>query len=146
MSQTLLFLLFMIGELAAILMLYQLVIIPRVAEKTNNLFEQRMLDKTWDIPAMLEDYTIHLTGVFTAVIKKLVPEIMGGYMSAGVRQLKADPENTMAVATAEFLDELPLPARLLANKFLPRLQSALDNTDTKSAEPEVSYKRGLDRR
>jgi len=146
MSQTLMFLLFMIGELLAILALYQLVIIPRVAEKTNNLFEQRMLDKTWDIPAMLEDYTIHLTGVFAAVIKKLVPEIMGGYMSAGVRQLKADPGNTMAVATAECLDELPLPARLLANKFLPRLQSALDNADTKPAQPDVSYKRGLDRR
>ena len=140
------FLLFMIGELLAILALYQLVIIPRVAEKTNNIFEERMLNKMWDIPAMLEDYTIHLTDVFAAVIKKLVPEIMGGYMSAGVQQLKADPENTMAMATAEFLDELPLPARLLANKFLPRLQSALDNADTKPAEPEVSYRRGLDRR
>jgi len=140
------FLLFMIGELLAILALYQLVIIPRVAERTNNIFEERMLNKTWDIPAMLEDYTIHLTDVFAAVIKKLVPEIMGGYMSAGVRQLKADPENTMAVATAEFLDELPLPARLLANKFLPRLQDALDNADTKAAKPELSYKRGLDRR
>ena len=146
MSQTLLFLLFMIGELTAILLLYQLVIIPRVAEKTNNLFEQRMLDKTWDIPAMLEDYTLHLADVFAAVIKKLVPEIMGGYMSAGVRQLKADPENVMAVATAEFLDELPLPARLLANKFLPRIQDALDNVGAKPAEPDVSYKRGLDRR
>ena len=31
---------------------------------------------------MLEDYTVHLTDVFAAVIKKLVPEIMGGYMSA----------------------------------------------------------------
>jgi hypothetical protein len=140
------FLLFMLGELLAILAIYQFVIIPRVAERTNNLFEQRMLDKTWDIPAMLEDYTIHLTDVFAAVIKKLVPEIMGGYMSAGVKQLKADPENTMAVATAEFLDELPLPARLLANKFLPRLQDALDNADTKPAKPEVSYRRGLDRR
>ena len=146
MSQTLMFLLFMLGELLAILAIYQFVIIPRVAERTNNLFEQRMLDKTWDIPAMLEDYTIHLTDVFAAVIKKLVPEIMGGYMSAGVKQLKADPENTMAVATAEFLDELPLPARLLANKFLPRLQDALDNADTKPAKPEVSYRRGLDRR
>ena len=146
MSQTLLFLLFMLGELLAILALYQLVIIPRVAEKTNNIFEERMLNKTWDIPAMLEDYTIHLTDVFAAVIKKLVPEIMGGYMSAGVRQLKADPENAMAMATADFLDELPLPARLLANKFLPRLQDALDNADTKPAEPEVSYRRGLDRR
>ena len=146
MSQTLMFLLFMLGELLAILALYQLVIIPRVAEKTNNIFEERMLNKTWDIPAMLEDYTIHLTDVFAAVIKKLVTEIMGGYMSAGGRQLKADPENTMAVATAEFLDELPLPARLLANKFLPRLQSALDNADAKPAEAEVSYRRGLDRR
>jgi uncharacterized protein YqcC (DUF446 family) len=146
MSQTLMFMLFMAGELIAILMLYQWIIIPRVAQKTNNLFEQRMLDKTWDIPAMLEDYTIHLADVFGAVIKKLVPEIMGGYMSAGVRQLKADPENAMAVATADFLDELPLPARLIANKFLPRLQDALDNATPKPAEPSVSYKPGLDRR
>jgi len=140
------FLLFMAAELVAILMLYQWVIIPRVAEKTNNLFEERMLDKTWDIPAMLEDYTLHLAEVFGAVIKKLVPEIMGGYMSAGVRQLKADPENAMAVATAEFLDELPLPAKLIANKFLPRLQDALDNAGTKPAEPTVKYNPGLDRR
>ena len=138
--------LFMVGELIAILMLYQFVIIPRVAEKTNNLFEQRMLDKTWDIPAMLEDYTIHLADVFGAVIKKLVPEIMGGYMSAGVRQLKADPENTMAVATAEFLEDLPLPARLIANKFLPRLQSVLDQATDKPAEAAVRYNPGLDKR
>ena len=140
------FLLFMTGELLAILMLYQWVIIPRVALKTNNLFEERMLDKTWDIPAMLEDYTLHLAEVFGAVIKKLVPEIMGGYMSAGVRQLKADPENAMAVATADFLEDLPLPARLIANKFLPRLQDALDNAGTKPAEPAVKYNPGLDRR
>lgn len=145
MSQEVLFLLFMVGELIAILMLYQFVIIPRVAEKTNNLFEQRMLDKTWDIPAMLEDYTVHLAEVFGAVIKKLVPEIMGGYMSAGVRQLKADPENAMAVATAEFLEDLPLPARLIANKFLPRLQSVLDKATDKPAEAAVSYRPGLDR-
>ena len=146
MSQMIMFLLFMAAELIAILLLYQMVIIPRVAEKTNNLFEQRMLDKTWDIPAMLEDYTLHLAEVFGAVIKKLVPEIMGGYMSAGVRQLKADPENAMAVATADFLEELPLPARLIANKFLPRLQDALDNATPKPAEPSVKYNPGLDRR
>ena len=140
------FLLFMVAELIAILLLYQLVIIPRVAEKTNNLFEQRMLDKTWDIPAMLEDYTIHLADVFAEVFKKLIPSVMGGYMSAGVRQLKADPENAMAVATAEFMEDLPLPARLLANKFLPRLQDALDNASTKPAEPSVKYNPGLDKR
>ena len=140
------FLLFMAAELVAILMLYQWVIIPRVAEKTNNLFEERMLDKTWDIPAMLEDYTLHLADVFSVIIKKLVPEIMGGYMSSGIRQLKADPENAMAVATAEFLDDLPLPAKLIANKFLPRLQDALDNATPKPAEPAMKYNPGLDRR
>jgi len=65
MSQEILFFLFMLVELSAILLLYQLVIIPRIALKTNNLFEERMLDKSWDIPAMLEDYTIHLSEVFT---------------------------------------------------------------------------------
>jgi len=143
MSQTLLFLLFMIGELAAILALYQLVIIPRVAEKTNNLFEQRMLDKTWDIPAMLEDYTVHLADVFSEIIKKLVPSILGGYMSGATRQLKADPENITALATAEFLDELPLPMKLLANKLMPRLQDALDKVDTNQKEPVVKFTRGL---
>ena len=143
MSQTLLFLLFMIGELAAILALYQFVIIPRVAEKTNNIFEERMLDKTWDIPAMLEDYTVHLTEVFSEVIKKLVPSILGGYMSGATRQLKADPENVTALATAEFLDELPLPMKLLANKLMPRLQDALDKVDTNQKEPVVKFTRGL---
>ena len=146
MSQAIMFLLFMAAELIAILLLYQMVIIPRVAEKTNNLFEQRMLDKTWDIPAMLEDYTIHLADVFSEMIKKLVPSIIGGYMSAGTRQLKADPENALAVATSEFLDEMPLPMRLVANKFLPKLQDVLDNADTKPAEPTVKYSPGLDKR
>jgi len=95
---------------------------------------------------MLEDYTIHLADVFAVVIKKLVPEILGGYMSAGTRQLKADPENIMAVATAEFLDELPLPMKLIANKFLPRLQSALDNVADKPAEAVVKYSPGLNKR
>jgi len=146
LSQTLLFLLFMIGELAAILLLYQFVIIPRVAEKTNNLFEQRMLNKTWDIPAMLEDYTVHLAEVFSEIIKKLVPSILGGYMSAGTQQLKADPENVMALATAEFLDDLPLPMRLVANKMLPKLQEALSQAGNKPDEASVKYNPGLDRR
>ena len=136
----------MLGELLAILALYQLVIIPRVAEKTNNIFEERMLNKTWDIPAMLEDYTLHLTEVFVEVIKKTVPSMLGGYMSGATRQLKADPENVTALATAEFLDELPLPMRLLANKFLPRLQAAIDKAEPNQNEPVVKYNPGLEQR
>jgi len=143
MSQEILFFLFMIVELCAILLLYQLVIIPRIALKTNNLFEERMLDKTWDIPAMLEDYTEHLAIVFSEIIKTLVPQVIGGFMTAGSNQLKADPENIMAVATAEFLDELPAPARMVANMMLPRIQEALSKSTTADNTLKVRYEPGI---
>jgi len=146
MSQEILFLLFMTCELIAIMALYTFWIIPRVAEKTNNLFEERMLDKTWDIPAMLEDYTEHLAIVFSEIIKKLVPEVLGGYMSGGIKQLKADPDNAQMVAASEFMESLPFPAQLVANKFLPKLQQALDKATDKPAGAIARYKPGLDKR
>jgi len=146
MSQEILFLLFMTCELFAIMALYQFWIVPMVSKKTNDLFEQRMLDKTWDIPAMLEDYTEHLAVVFSEIIKKLVPEVLGGYMSGGIKQLKADPENAQMVAASEFMESLPFPAQLVANKFLPKLQEALDKATDKPAEAIARYKPGLDKR
>ena len=146
MTQEILFLLFMTCELIAIMALYTFWIIPRVSLATNNLFEERMLDKTWDIPAMLEDYTEHLAIVFAEIIKKLVPEVLGGYMSGGIKQLKADPENAQLVAASEFMESLPFPAQLVANKFLPKLQHALDNATEKPAEATAMYKPGLDKR
>ncbi len=143
MSQEILFLLFMTFELVAIMALYTFWIIPRVALKTNNLFEERMLDKTWDIPAMLEDYTEHLAIVFSEIIKTLVPQVIGGFMTAGSNQLKADPENIMAVATAEFLDDLPAPARMVANMMLPRIQEALAKSTTADNTLKVRYEPGI---
>jgi len=161
MSQELLFLLFMTCELIAIMALYTFWIIPRVALKTNNLFEERMLDKTWDIPAMLEDYTEHLTGVFSELIKKsvpdpeqltevfaeqikkLVPNVIGGMMSAGNKQLRADPGNIMEVATAEFLDELPAPARMVANMMLPKIKEAISKSTTSDNTVQVKYEPGI---
>jgi len=146
MSQEILFLLFMTFELVAIMALYTFWIIPRVALKTNNLFEERMLDKSWDIPAMLEDYTIHLSEVFTILIKKLVPQVIGGHMSAGNKQLRADPENVMLNATADFLDDLPPSARMVANMLLPRIQEAMTKGGTSPEQPQTSYNPGLDKR
>jgi len=150
MSQEILFLLFMTCELIAIMALYTFWIIPRVALKTNNLFEERMLDKSWDIPAMLEDYTEHLAIVFSEIIKKLVPEVLGGYMSGGIKQLKTDPDNALMMASAEFMESLPFPAQLVANKFMPKLQQALDNATTnapeKPSEVVATYNPGLDKR
>jgi len=143
MSQEILFLLFMTFELVAIMALYTFWIIPRVALKTNNLFEERMLDKTWDIPAMLEDYTKHLTKVFSENIKKLVPNIIGGMMSAGNKQLRADPENAPQVAVADFLDTLDPSARMVANMVLPRIQEALSKSATSPEQVQVKYEPGL---
>jgi len=143
MSQEILFLIFMIVELCSILLLYQVIIIPRIALKTNNLFEERMLDKTWDIPAMLEDYTEHLAVVFSEIIKTLVPQVVGGFMSAGNKQLRADPDNVMLNATAEFLDELPAPARMVANMMLPRIQEALSKSTTADNTLKVKYEPGI---
>jgi len=149
MSQEILFLIFMTFELVAIMALYTFWIIPRVALKTNNLFEERMLNKSWNIPAMLEDYTDHLTVVFAELIKKLVPSIIGGHMSAGNKQLRADPENILAVTTADFLDELPPSARLVANLVLPRIQEALAKAGQGPESPgevAASYSPGLNKR
>jgi len=145
MSQTLLFLLFMIGELAAILLLYQFVIIPRVAQKTNNLFEERMLNKTWDIPAMLEDYTTHLSAVFVEIIKKLVPQILGGMQSQGNQFLRKDPENLLANVTADFLEDLPPSAQMVARMIIPKIQEAMSKSGTGTEEVIGRYNPGLDK-
>ena len=145
MSQEILFLLFMTGELLAIMALYTFWIIPRVSEKTNNLFEERMLNKTWDIPAMLEDYTEHLAIVFSEIIKTLVPQVIGGFMSAGNQQLRADPENAPQVAVADFLDSLDPPARMVANMVLPRIQEAVAKSQTSTKEVKAKYNPGLDK-
>ena len=135
--------LFMTAELIAIMALYTFWIIPRVALKTNNLFEERMLDKTWDIPAMLEDYTEHLAIVFSEIIKTLVPQVVGGFMSAGNKQLRADPENIMQVATADFLDSLDPSARMVANMVLPRIKEALHKSSTSDNTLKVKYEPGI---
>ena len=146
MSQEILFLIFMTCELIAIMALYTFWIIPRVALKTNNLFEERMLDKTWNIPAMLEDYTVHLGEVFGELIKKLVPQIIGGHMSAGNKQLRADPENQIANVTADFLDELPPSAQMVARMVLPRIQEAIARGGTTPEEVTTKYSPGLNKR
>jgi len=143
MSQEILFLLFMVGELVLIVTLYTYWIIPKVSLATNTLFEKRMLDKTWDIPAMLEDYTEHLAIVFSEIIKKLVPQVVGGFMSAGNKQLRADPENAPQIAVADFLESLDPPARMVANMVLPRLQEALSKSATSPEQVQVKYEPGL---
>ena len=145
MNQEILFLLFMLFELAAILSIYTFWIIPRIAKKTNSLFEERMLNKTWDIPVMLEDYTAHLSEVFIEIIKKLVPQILGGMQSQGNQFLRKDPENLVANATADFLEDLPPSAQMVARMLLPRIQEAMTKAAPSTSQVINRYNPGLDK-
>jgi len=146
LSQEILFLLFLFAEMVFLVSLYTFVIVPMNARATVSRWETKMLNQDFDTVAMLEQYTEHLLENLVVVVKKIIPEIMGGYLSAGTQQLKADPENILAVATSEFLEEMPLPMRLVASKLLPRLQEAMNQAGESPAEPGVKYQPGLDRR
>lgn len=146
MSQEILFLLFLFAEMVFLVSLYTFVIVPMNAKATVSRWETKMLNQDFDTVAMLELYTEHLLENLIVVVKKIIPEIMGGYLSAGTQQLKADPENILAVATSEFLEEMPLPMRLVASKLLPKLQEAMNQAGESPAEPSARYNPGLDRR
>ena len=161
MSQEILFFIMLTCEMVLLVSLYTLWVIPKMAKTTNDLFEQRMLDKTWNIPAMLEDYTGELIQQVDYLLfgfkdpdnlnkhgepkhKKgklqlYFRDLVGGYMSGGIKQLKADPDNLQAVAISEYLEELPLPAQLVARSLLPKLQEALNKATTKPAEPIIKF-------
>jgi len=143
MSQEVLFFIMLTCEMVLLVSLYTLWVIPKMAKTTNDLFEQRMLDKTWNIPAMLEDYTEHLAIVFSEIIKTLVPQVVGGFMSAGNKQLRADPENVMLNATADFLDSLDPSARMVANMVLPRIKEAMSKSSTSDNTVQVKYDPGI---
>jgi len=64
-------------------------------------------------------------------------------MSAGNKQLRADPENIMQVATADFLDSLDPSARMVANMVLPRIKEALDKSTTADNTLQVKYEPGI---
>jgi len=104
-----------------------------------------MLNKTWDIPAMLEDYTTHLSEVFIEIIKKLVPQILGGMQSQGNQFLRKDPENLVANATADFLEDLPPSAQMVARMLLPRIQEAMTKAGPSTSQVTNRFNPGLDK-
>jgi len=128
------------------MLLYNFVIIPMNAKATVSRWETKMLNQDFDTVAMLDQYTEHLLESLVVIVKKIVPEIMGGYLSAGTKQLQADPENILAVATSEFLEEMPLPMRLVASKLIPKLQEALNQAPASVQEAVTKYQPGLDKR
>ena len=66
-------------------------------------------------------------------------------MSQGNQQLRKDPENLVAVATADFLDELPPSARMVANMLMPRIQEAMSKSAPSTSQATNRFNPGLDK-
>jgi len=149
MSQEILFLLFMLFELAAILSLYQFVLIPRMAHaasiKTNDVFEQRMLDKTWDIPAMLEDYTEHLMGEFSLFLRQFFASAAGN-AAKSIGKTEEGGQLNLAQSILSNLKDEEWYIQALAPRLLGLLQNAGGPGETVAEAIKTVYKPGLDRR
>ena len=145
MSQEILFLLFMVFELGAILSLYQFVIIPRIALKTNNLFEERMLNKTWDIPVMLEDYTEHLMKEFSLFLRQFFASAAGN-AAKSIGKTEEGGQLNLAQSILSNLKDEEWYIQALAPRLLGLLQNAGGPGETVAEAIKTAYNPGLDRR
>ena len=147
--------------------IYQLVLLKMIRQAVVRHWIEEIESGRIDLPSVLESYTASLLANIDALlfgypdpdnldkhgnpkhkkgkIQIYFPELLGGYMSGGIKQLKTDPENMVAVATSEYLEELPLPAQLVARSLLPKLQEALSKTSPKVKEAPATYRPGLDK-
>ena len=145
MSQEILFLLFMTCELLAIMALYTFWIIPRVSEKTNDLFEKRMLEKTWDIPLMLEDYTTHLMGEFSIFLRQFFASAAGN-AAKSIGKTEEGGQLNLVQSMMSNLQNEEWYIQALAPRLLGLLQSAGTPGETVAEAIKTAYKPGLDRR
>ena len=167
MSQEILFLIFLALEALMLVAIYQLVLLKMIRQAVVRHWIEEIESGRIDLPSVLESYTASLLANIDALlfgypdpdnldkhgnpkhkkgkIQIYFPELLGGYMSGGIKQLKTDPENMVAVATSEYLEELPLPAQLVARSLLPKLQEALSKTSPKVKEASATYRPGLDK-
>jgi len=145
MSQEILFLLFMTFELVAIMALYTFWIIPRVALKTNNLFEERMLDKSWDIPAMLEDYTEHLMGEFSVFLRQFFASAAGN-AAKSIGKTEEGGQLNLVQSMMSNLQNEEWYIQALAPRLLGLLQNVGTPGETVTEAIKTAYKPGLDRR
>ena len=118
-----------------------------------------MLDKTWDIPAMLEDYTEHLMEGFSISFKKSLES--DGDFSKFLRQFFASAAGNAAksIGKTEEGGQLNLMQSIMSNlqneewyiqALAPRLLGLLQNAgapgETVAEAIKTAYSPGLDRR
>ena len=145
MTQEILFLLFMTCELLAIVGLYTFWVIPMVSKKTNDLFEQRMLQKTWDIPLMLEDYTAHLMGEFSIFLRQFFASAAGN-AAKSIGKTEEGGQLNLVQSMMSNLQNEEWYIQALAPRLLGLLQNAGAPGESVAEAIKTAYSPGLDRR
>jgi hypothetical protein len=143
-SQELLFLLMITGELCALVLLYNFWVIPKVSKKTITQWEEKMLSGEFDVPAMLEGYTDHL-------MERMSEFMIGFFHSAAANAAKKigkTDEGGQLNLVRGMLDNLsdePWYIQALAPRLLNLLETAGVPGETAAKALKKAYKPGLDR-
>ena len=110
-----------------------------------------------DLPSVLESYTQSLITNIDALlfgytdedknkVKGRIQKFYEGAAGAAAKSMKGDPGG-LAVNMLKELSDEPWYVQAIAQKLLPSLQSATENLQTPSPEPEITtYHPGLDKR
>jgi len=144
-SQEILFLLFMTCEMFLIVGLYTFWVIPMVSKKTNDLFEKRMLEKTWDIPLMLEDYTEHLMGEFSVFLRQFFASAAGN-AAKSIGKTEEGGQLNLVQSMMSNLQNEEWYIQALAPRLLGLLQNAGAPGESVAEAIKTAYSPGLDRR
>ncbi len=104
-----------------------------------------MLDKTWDIPAMLEDYTEHLMKEFSVFLRQFFASAAGN-AAKSIGKTEEGGQLNLAQSILSNLKDEEWYIQALAPRLLGLLQNAGGPGETVAEAIKTAYSPGLERR
>ena len=104
-----------------------------------------MLDKTWNIPAMLEDYTEHLMGEFSVFLRQFFASAAGN-AAKSIGKTEEGGQLNLVQSMMSNLQNEEWYIQALAPRLLGLLQNVGTPGETVAEAVKTAYKPGLDRR
>jgi len=156
MSQEILFLIFLALEAVMLVSIYQIFLLKMIRKAVVRHWIEEIESGRIDLPSVLESYTVSLIANIDALLfgyddgttdgRKTKGKIQKFYEGAAGKAAQAMSGNPEGIAThmlKELSDE-PWYVQAIAQKLLPSLQSATENLQSPSPEPELAtYEPGL---
>ena len=104
-----------------------------------------MLNKSWDIPTMLEDYTEHLMGEFSLFLRQFFASAAGN-AAKSIGKTEEGGQLNLAQSILSNLKDEEWYIQALAPRLLGLLQNAGAPGETVAEAIKTAYSPGLDRR